>query len=412
VRFFASRLQGLPVTDPAGERIGRVRDLVVTPLPGRQPLLTGIIVAVRRRPIFIGAGRIADITSVGIRLSSGRVSLRRFEKRAGEVRVFAELLDRSATERDSTRQVRINDVAISDEAGAWTVVAADIVVGGRLGRSRHETVAWSQLEGLTPAESAASRAALLATARPADLVEALFSMPASERIAVFGALDDELAAVVLEELADEDASRLLGTLGAERIGDVLDAMDADDAADLLGSLPPERRAELLQLMEPDEAAPVRRLLSYAPNTAAGLMTVDDLVILQSRATVAEALARLRDPALTPALASMAYVCEPPVETPTGRFHGVAHIQRLLRARPSDTVSVTLDRDVDPVTPDMSGAAVAAQLTRYRLVALPVCDEGSRLLGVVAADDVFDHLLPKGWRSADDDPEDSTTNGGE
>ncbi|HWB65709.1 MAG TPA: CBS domain-containing protein, partial [Mycobacteriales bacterium] len=127
------------------------------------------------------------------------------------------------------------------------------------------------------------------------------------------------------------------------------------------------------------------------------MMTSEPVILPPDATVAEALARVRDPELSPALAAQVYVCRPPTETPTGKYVGIAHIQRLLREPPSALVSGVVDTQPDPLGPDCSLAEVTAHLATYNMVAVPVVDDADHLLGAVTVDDVLDHLLPRDWR---------------
>ncbi len=149
-------------------------------------------------------------------------------------------------------------------------------------------------------------------------------------------------------------------------------------------------------MQPDEAGPVRSLLAYSDDTAGGLMTPEP-VILPPNATVAEALALVRNPDLSPALAAQVYVVRPPYETPTGRYLGTAHFQRMLREPPSSLISAVVDTDIDPLGPDCPLPDVTRHLASYNLVAVPIVDSEQRLLGAVSVDDVLDHVLPQGWR---------------
>ena len=91
---------------------------------------------------------------------------------------------------------------------------------------------------------------------------------------------------------------------------------------------------------------------------------------------------------------------PPVQTPTGKYIGVAHFQRLLREPPSTLIGSVLDTDLEPVRPDAPLQGVARYFATYNLVALPVVDEANRLLGAVSVDDLVDHMLPEDWRTQD------------
>ncbi|MDT7550343.1 MAG: hypothetical protein QOE84_2737, partial [Actinomycetota bacterium] len=345
-RVFVARVAGLPVFDPNGDQVGRVRDVVVALRIGREPpRVLGLAVEIQaRRRIFVPIGRVTSVDPDAVVLSTGTVSLRRFDKRAGETLVLSELLDRRVTVRETGEEVTVLDIAMEETRTDWllTRIAVRRGGGGLRGRRRGEVVQleWDEVDGFALQEGEQGAANLLAVfekLRPADLAGVMHDLSGKRRAEIAAALDDERLADVLEEMPEDEQVELLGGLEDERAADVLEAMAPDDAADLLGELPAAEAQRLLELMEPDEAEPVRQLLAYADNTAGGLMTSEP-VILPPNTTVAEALARIRHSDLSPSLAAQVYVVRPPYETPTGRYLGTAHFQRLLREPPSSLIS--------------------------------------------------------------------------
>lgn len=414
-RVFAARLAGTPVFDPLGDQVGRVRDVVVLLRVRAEPRAVGLVVEVPgRRRVFLPLTRVTSIDA-GQVISTGLVNMRRFEQRASETLVIGELLDRRVELLDGSGTATIVDVGMEQmRTRDWLVtklyVRRDVPgKGGLLRARRGETLMIGSTDVRTLAAGTDVQGAELLLAqyedlKPAALAEVLHEMGDARRIEVAAALPNERLADVLEELpADDQVSVLLG-LGVDRAADVLDVMEPDDAADVVGVLPTDKAAMLLERMEPEEARDVRRLMAYEENTAGGLMTTEP-VILGPETSVAAALAHVRREDLTPALASMVFVSRPPLETPTGRFLGVVHIQRLLREPPHDAIGGFLDTEIESVAPEARMGQLTRLLAQYNLLALPVLDEDRRLLGAVSVDDVLDHLLPEDWREADEDETD-------
>ncbi len=407
-RVFVARLAGIGVFDPSGDQLGRVRDAVTALRVDRQPpRVLGLVVELsQRHRIFVPMGRVTRIEPDQVVLSSGTVNMKRFERRSNETLVLAELLDRTVSLRDSGAQVVIVDLGMEhNRARDWVLSRLAVrTTGPRLARRRGQLsqVEWNEVDGLALPEQDQGTDALLSTLidmRAPDLANALVDMPPKRRLEVVRALDDERLADVLQEMEEDEQVKVLSSLEDERAADVLEAMDDDDAADLLGELSAADQQRLLELMEPDEAAPVRRLMTYADYTAGGMMTSEPVIMLPD-ATVAEALALVRNPELSPAVAAQVFVVRAPQATPTGRFLGIAHLQRLLREPPYALVSGVCEKDTGALRPDTTIEDVTRHLATYNLVAAPVVDDHDRLLGAVSVDDVLDHLLPEGWREAD------------
>ena len=409
-RIYLARLAGTAVFDTAGDQVGRIRDVVVSlHHSGKAPTVLGMVVEVgARRKIFVPMSRITAIDAGSV-VTSGTVNLRRFERRRGELLVIAELLDRRLTQKTTGDRITLQDLAMSQNRSRdWSIVRLFVRKGGGAFGRRGDTMTleWDEVTGLSLAgqeQGVESLMASVETMRAADLANLMQDLPAKRRIELASELDDDKLADVLEELPEDARIELISALGIERASDVLEEMDPDDAADLLSELPPEQAEEYLDAMEPEDAEDLRRLLSYDDFSAGGMMTTEPIIV-STDATIAEALARVRSPELSPALASQVYVVRPPLETPTGRYVGVAHIQRMLREPPSSLVSAVLDTDLEPIGPATPLGAVARYFATYNLVAIPVVDENDHLIGAVTVDDVIDHMLPEDWRETEPDEE--------
>jgi CBS domain-containing protein len=405
-----ARLAGLAVFGPDGERIGKVRDLVATlRVDASPPRVLGMVVELAtRRRIFVPMLRVTTIDPGAVMLATGSVSLRRFAQRPNETLLVGQLIDARVRMVDTGEEVVVVDAAIEPTRSRDWVVGRLALRTRRHGFTRRgpiQVVPWNAVTGLSLSDrqGTAGLLAVFETMRPADVATALSELPEKRQHEVIDSLDDERLADIFEEMSESDQRALLGHLDVERAADVLEAMSPDDAADLLHELPDADADALLALMEPDESAPVRRLMSYSSDTAGGLMTPEP-IILRPDATVAEALARIRNPDYPPALASMVFVCRSPSETPTGPYLGCVHAQRLLREPPSALVAGVVDAELARLTPDATLGEITRYFAAYNLVAGPVVDSEDHLLGAVTVDDVLDHLLPRDWRDRLTEPE--------
>jgi magnesium transporter len=131
------------------------------------------------------------------------------------------------------------------------------------------------------------------------------------------------------------------------------------------------------------ASDVAPLLPHPDESAGGRMT-SDFVALHQEWTVDEALAYLRD---TRPAADQAYYLY--VVGPQHTLEGVVSLRSLVVAGADERIGELMTPEVVSVGTTEDQEEVARRVQRYNFIALPVVDEGRRLVGVISVDDVLD-----------------------
>ncbi|MET0459972.1 MAG: magnesium transporter, partial [Ilumatobacteraceae bacterium] len=355
---YAFRVMRLPLLAPDGVAIGKLDDIVLIPSRGTEPPeVIGFSAAVQRRRVFVNANRLAELNSDGARLRSWDLDVNPFKPKAGEIMVGKDIIDTRVG--DET----VSDIALRQTEGRTTKWIVEKV---RLARRRplvrrpsFRIVDWDEVSSLFMGNEMATEAARLRDMHPSDVAGAVRLLPLAQRRQLAEAMEDDRLADLLEELPEEEQLRIIEGLDLERLLSVLEEMELDDLADLLAEMPGEQRTQLLSAMDVEDADVLRRLLSYAEGTAGSLMT-PDVIIFGPLATVAQALAEVRDPEWLVSIAAQVFVTNAPFVAPTGTYLGVVHFQRLLREPPSMTLGRCVEEE-PTVPPDMPEREVAERL---------------------------------------------------
>ena len=401
-----SRLLKRQVTDRGGESLGQLADVIVRLRGSDYPLVTGLVAAVGGREIFVPIDQVSSFDADPLRLSSAQLNLLRFERREGEVLLRADVLGHRFIDVENARLVRAADLELAKVGDEWVLAGVDTRrrprrLFGLLGPDQQDDAAifrdWHDFEWLIGHQGSALLRGPFARIRrlkPAQIADLLENASKEEETEILGRVhaDPELEADVFEELDEDLATRLLGARTDEEVAAVLARMRADDAADAIAELPQRRRQPVLDLLPPGQRTKVLTLMGFNPTSAGGLMSMD-FVTVPRKASVADALTRVREAvSLQPeALTSVHAVSD------KGRLRGVARLVTLVQSDPDAIVIDVSDTDPVRVGPDADITDVAVLMTDYNLITIPVVDDERRLLGVITVDDVLEVTLPSDWR---------------
>ncbi|WP_245985257.1 magnesium transporter MgtE N-terminal domain-containing protein [Streptomyces tateyamensis] len=407
-------LVGGPVTNQAGEEVGRVVD-VVAKLYGSDPYppVTGLIIRIGRRRAFLAAERIERVQAGQVRLRTARVDLREFSRRPGEVLLARDVMDHQLVDVDGVQVTRAADLYLAPLTGRVVLVGVDVSLPTllrRLGPRRWQVrptpdrvLDWQAIApfgaqataGPAEVRLRASRSALHQL-RPADLADILEDLGRTERQQLLGWLEPEQAADALEEMEPTELENLLREAPPEHAARLVDEMEPDEAADALRDLEPGERETLLARMPAGEAAELRGLLKHREGTAGGAMTTL-LITAEPGQSVAEVRAELAAQAEHRTEIDAVAVLDQ-----DGRLLADVPLFDLAVAEDSTVLADLTDwlaQFGKPVTvrPDTRLAEAADRLVAARASSLLVVDETDRPVGRILADDILDALLPERGR---------------
>ena len=409
-----STLLGAPVYDVSGTLAGHVREVAISPKddPAR---ISDLVIKTPSGDRLLAAKSVSALERSSVRPPSVRAAGKAEEwpplvSSEGMLLLERDLLDQQIIDVSGRKVVRVNDVDLQPEAINGTVKLklgrVDIGLRGAVRRllkglapsSAIEVLAGRMPERAIPWEAVslietdpARRVHLkleyekLSKLHPADIADILEDLAPAEREAVFGSLDDEVAADALEEIDPRMQVELMRSIDSDKAADIVEEMEPDAAADLLGDLPQETSEEILEEMEPEDREEVSELLTFEENTAAGRMTTEYIAV-PPQATVAEAVQMIRAFSGPAELISTIYLI-----SPGGKLAGAVPLVSLVLASPDTKLATLSPEQVVYCEADVRETEVAEMFDKYNLLTLPVLDKEGSLAGVVTADDVISML---------------------
>jgi magnesium transporter len=404
-------LIGTLITDSRGRVEGRLKDVAVATGPSAGNV-AGLVLKTREGSRLIAVKDMLQTPAGTLELREDAV-LQPLRGDENLLLLAQDVLDRQIIDVHGRKVVRVNDIDLQwyPENGREGLRVAEVAIGlrgavrrlfkGVMPRQTLKIFAQHFPASVIPWEfvdlievDPARRLKLkieherLAHMHPSDLADILEELPPPEREAVFGSLDEEIAAEALEEVDPKLQKSLLESLDSGRVADIVEEMDPGAAADLLAELSEERSEAILEEMEPEERQEVEDLLEFREDSAAGRMTTN-FVQVSAEATVAGAVQALRDFDGYPEGLTEIYLIGA-----NEVLEGVVPLARLIRALPETGVKFLSEPRLVSCQAEAHQDEVAELFDKYNLHALPVVNEANQLVGVVQADDVIAFLRSK------------------
>ena len=216
-----------------------------------------------------------------------------------------------------------------------------------------------------------------------DIAEMFEEIPKNQFAILYRILPKELAADVFVELDPDFQKVLIEAFSDKELREVLDELYMDDTVDLIEEMPANVVKRILANSSAEDRKTVNELLKYPEDSAGSIMTTE-FVRLKEDMTVQEAFALIRKVAIDKETIYTCYVTD-------NRSHliGMVTVKYLLLSDYEAKIKDIMQDNVISVKTLDDKEDVAATISKYDVLALPVVDEENRLVGIVTVDDAID-----------------------
>lgn len=218
---------------------------------------------------------------------------------------------------------------------------------------------------------------------PADIARLLESIPPENRELIWPHIDNLRRGETLVELSEGVREGLMAEMNTHSLAAAVHNLDTDEIADLIPELPDEVIAEVLYVADREKREQLKAVLSYAEDTAGGLMDID-AVAIRPRVTVAVTRRYLRMLNKLPEYTDKLFVIDR-----NNKLVGALLLSDLVTADDSQRIDEITNRDIRTFSVEQPQQEVAQAFARYNLVSAPVVDNENQLLGRITVDDIVD-----------------------
>ncbi len=249
---------------------------------------------------------------------------------------------------------------------------------------------WDQIRSLLSKDATAEEIEeYLEALDPAELVRAVYRLNPDEQRFLLIAVSPEKAAELIEELPDTHAADLIDDMPAREAAAIVEEMASDERADLLAEMEQREAEAILEHLDEEDAEEARRLISYPPDTAGGLMMTEFAVYPMS-ATIREVVEDVTTREADYSFLTVHYVY---VVIRKHRLKGVLRLRDMVFADPDARIG-DIARPAASVRPEATLVELDEFFDENDIAAVPVVDERGFLLGIVRRRAVLESLADK------------------